>query len=74
MRHSGIWRAAGIVLAGVLALSNTGCVEWLMTSHAAFFGAGWLMRDATIGTTTERTCFENGVLVDCATLPEDVQP
>lgn len=60
-------------LAATLALSATGCTEWFAASHAASFGVGWLLgsQSATLtaGATVDRVCYENGVIVDCSSLP-----
>jgi len=53
----------GLALAGV-ALGSSGCFP-------VSFAAGWLAA-GLFGTKT--TCFENGVEVDCSSLPPDVQP
>jgi len=36
------------------------------------FGVGWLPRDLTVPSTVERGCYPNGVLVDCANLPDNL--
>lgn len=66
------FRAGVLLLAVCLMGAGTGCTEWLAVSHAASFTAGWLLRDVTMPTIVERQCFENGVLVDCGTLPVDL--
>ena len=45
--------------------TTTGCTKWLVGSHLATFGAGWLALDLTMPTTTETLCYQNGELVDC---------
>lgn len=66
------FRVAVVLLFGVLLGTSTGCFEWLAVSNAVSFGAGWLLRDVTIPTTVQRECYQNGVLVDCATLPDGI--
>ncbi len=53
-------------LAAVALLGTTGCTGWLVGSRLATFGAGWLLRDLTVPTTTETTCYRNGELIDCS--------
>jgi hypothetical protein len=65
-------RVAVLVLVGVLLGTNTGCLEWLAVTNVVSFSAGWLLRDLTIPTTVQRECYQNGVLVDCATLPDNL--
>jgi hypothetical protein len=59
-----------VLTAVVLLGTTTGCKEWLVGSHVATFGAGWLLRDLTMPTTTETLCYQNGELIDCS----EVQP
>ncbi len=54
------------LMAVALLGTTTGCREWLVGSHLASFGAGWLIRDLTIPTTTETLCYQNGELIDCS--------
>lgn len=72
MRHGTNCRIAALVSAAPLIVMSAGCLEWLMASHLASFGAGRLLRDMTTVTTTERVCYQNGLEVDCATLPDGV--
>lgn len=53
-----------------LLAANTGCVEWLLATHGAAFGAGYVLGAATAG--SQQECFVNGEPVDCSTL--DVVP
>ena len=53
----------------VMLLASAGCSQWLLATHAASFGAGWLLRDVTMTVTVEKECYQNGELVDCSTLP-----
>lgn len=59
------------VLAGASVL-NTGCIEGLIGTTS--FGAGYVLGALNPFTQTNTTCFENGVEVDCGTLPEDIRP
>lgn len=63
------WLVATLAAVALLG-TTTGCREWLVGSHLATFGAGWLLRDLTMPTTTETFCYRNGELVDCS----EVQP
>ncbi len=63
------WLVATVAAVTLLG-ATTGCTEWLVGSHLASFGAGWLLRDLTMFTTTETLCYRNGELIDCA----EVQP
>lgn len=66
------FRVAVALLAAVLLTTGVGCRQWLVLSQTISFGAGWLLRDLTYTTTVERECYQNGVLVDCDTLPENL--
>lgn len=63
------WLVATLAVIALLG-TTTGCTRWLVGSHLASFGAGWLLRDLTMPTTTETLCYQNGELVDCS----EVQP
>ena len=63
------FRVAVALLLAPLLSASTGCTEWLAIPNLISFGAGWLLREATMPTTVERECYQNGVLVDCGTLP-----
>lgn len=67
-RGLGIRSVAFLLAAGLVAMSS-GCAEWLALSSFVSFGAGWLVRDATIQTHVIRECYQNGVQVDCDDLP-----
>jgi hypothetical protein len=62
------WLAATLAAVALLG-ATTGCNEWLVGTHAASFGAGWLLRDVTMPATTETVCYQNGELVDCSEIP-----
>ena len=47
-----------------------GCLRGPMVTHAASFGAGWLIGAITTPRVTETTCYRNGVEVDCSELPQ----
>lgn len=63
-----------IILAVLLLGTSAGCVEALFVTHAGALGLGWLLGSVNAPTTVDRECFLNGELVDCATLPDDLQP
>lgn len=50
----------------VLLGTTTGCKKWMVGSHVATFGVGWLLSDLTMPTTTETLCYRNGELIDCS--------
>jgi hypothetical protein len=60
--------AAAVFLSSVL-----GCTPWpFVSSQAVAFGLGWLARDLTGGTTSQTSCYRNGVLIDCSELPANL--
>jgi hypothetical protein len=62
-----IWISGITILAtALLVLTSTGCKERLWLSNAVSFGAGWLLRDITMPTTTETLCYRNGEPIDCS--------
>ncbi len=63
-------RLIAALTAFVLLGTATGCEEWPLGSHLVTFGAGWLLRDCTMTTTTETVCYRNGEPIDCSELPQ----
>lgn len=63
-----------VILAMTVAVTfAAGCDRW----HAALgvglgFGAGWIVGGLNAPTQTTTTCFQNGVEIDCASLPENL--
>lgn len=72
MRYGLRTRAVLLVMLAALGVTGVGCVEWLAASNLYSFVAGWELRGLTLPVTTERQCFQNGVEVDCATLPANL--
>lgn len=68
-RHRRLSRIMMSLIAAGLLATSTGCVYELLMSHVSAFTAGWVLREATIPTTTETQCFRNGVEIDCSQLP-----
>lgn len=58
-----------MLLVGVLA-TTVGCDRWALNS-AASFSLGWIAQGLQ-PTSTVQQCFENGVLIDCSELPENL--
>jgi hypothetical protein len=67
-RRVATWLMATLLVIALLG-TTTGCEQWLIGSHLAAFGAGWALRDLTMPTTTETSCYRNGEPVDCSELP-----
>jgi hypothetical protein len=53
-----------IVATAILGMAG-GCVEPLFLPADLTFGLGWLVGRSSITTTTETTCFRNGIEIDC---------
>lgn len=68
-------RMCTVVLVMLLTVSLiAGCTWWqVAASSLAGFGAGWVGNVYGGPTQTETTCYQNGVEVDCGSLPDDVQ-
>ena len=68
--------AVVLLMIGFLGIT-TGCNEKLALSNGitlvnqAAFGIGWALGSINAPTTTERLCYQNGVQIDCADLPEE---
>jgi len=65
-----------LTLVSAVLLSLTGCTAWplwLLGDTAVSFTAGWLARGQS-GTTETSTCYRNGELVDCDSLPSSLLP
>ncbi|MGD8452286.1 MAG: hypothetical protein PVJ57_10750 [Phycisphaerae bacterium] len=72
MRRGTLLRVGGIVVAGALFIGGTGCRELLIGTNIASVATGWLLGNLTTSGNVERVCYQNGVLIDCADLPEDL--
>ena len=72
MRRGSIARTIALAVAAITIGASVGCHERILAANLLTMGAGWLLRDVTLTTTIERECYENGVLIDCADLPEDL--
>lgn len=70
----GPMRIVMVVVLLTVAWGSVGCtpVQWVVS--AAWFAGGWLARDLALGGTGALTCYRNGEIVDCATIPTDLQP
>lgn len=61
------------LLISILSLGvTTGCSEGIRAVSSVSFGLGWFIRNITASSTTEEVCYQNGVLIDCSELPEDL--
>jgi hypothetical protein len=71
-------KRAGRIVAGVLVLTIpllvTGCEPIWTAVSSVSFAAGWVARGLALPTSPEPTCYRNGVLIDCAEVPADLQP
>ena len=65
-------KIGAIAVAAGLLLASTGCNKKLTLNNGFYFVSGLLIGNVFTPTSTEQTCYENGVLVDCADLPEDL--
>ena len=67
-------RVATVCLLATLALAASGCVSVFWPGDVVAFAAGWLARGAVpVASSTEITCYRNGVLIDCAEVPAELQ-
>ncbi|HPM25405.1 MAG TPA: hypothetical protein PLP66_15960 [Phycisphaerae bacterium] len=73
MRRGRMRFVTGVVLLTV-ALGGVGCTPVQWVASAACFVSGWIARDLALGGTGAPTCYRNGEIVDCATIPTDLQP
>jgi hypothetical protein len=63
-----------VLLLSALALGG-GCGEEFWAANAFSFAAGWLARGlAARPGDTQLTCYRNGVEIDCAEVPAELQP
>jgi hypothetical protein len=69
MQRKGISIAIVLLLA-TFALGSGGCL-----TEAAAFGLGWVARSLVpTPIDAQLTCYRNGVLIDCAEVPAELQP
>jgi hypothetical protein len=74
MNRKGVGIGMVLLLAALL-LGSAGCTPWLWANDAAAFTAGWLARGLVpVSGDTAITCYRNGVAIDCADVPADLQP
>ncbi len=73
MRRNFFVRAVVLTLAAATVGASTGCHERIAAANLITLGAGWLLRDVTLTSSVERACYQNGVLIDCADLPEGLR-
>ena len=66
-------RIVAVALASALLIGLAGC-GLLLTSNAASFTAGYLLGSATVNTQPQTTCYQNGVVIDCANVPAELRP
>ena len=67
-------RVGVVFLLAALALAGSGCVPVFWPGDVVAFAAGWLARGAVpMASSTEITCYRNGVLIDCAEVPAELQ-
>lgn len=69
----GIAAQVGIIVTVVaLGALSTGCNRLLYGTNALSGITGWLLGSVVTATNTDRVCYENGVVIDCASLPADL--
>jgi hypothetical protein len=74
MNHKGVSIGTVLLLAALLFGSN-GCTPALWATDVVAFTAGWLARGLVpLPGETEITCYRNGVAIDCAEVPAELQP
>lgn len=63
----------GVVLVAITLLAATaGCIPLRLGPNTASFLTGWVLGGAATALTVDRQCYQNGVLIDCATLPANL--
>ncbi len=73
MRRGNAARITVMLVAAALLSAVLGCTPWpFVSSQAIAFGLGWLARDLTGGTSSQTSCYRNGVLIDCSDLPANL--
>ena len=74
MKH-GSWVRLGMMLvAGALLIGGSGCNELLARTNIGSFLTGLAFGNFISAGSVETLCYQNGVLIDCAALPENLQP
>lgn len=68
----GIVKCGSVLVAAALLVTTTGCSEFFIFSNAASMVTGWLLGSQAAAGNVERQCYQNGVLIDCADLPADL--
>jgi hypothetical protein len=64
-----------VTIATMLAFTlvvGAGCTEWLLATGAGSFTVGYLL--GTNNADGQVTCYRNGEVVDCSTLPANIAP
>ncbi len=75
MMHRTVRTTAAVLVSAILLGLAMGCTPLWLASNAASFAAGWLAHDVSmLANGGDLTCYRNGVLTDCATLPAEFQP
>ncbi len=72
MRRSKVIHIGAVIAAAGLFLASTGCTKLLYLSTGTSFVSGLLLGNNLTLTSVEQTCYQNGVLINCADLPEDL--
>ena len=72
MRHSHTLKIGAVLLAAGLLVASTGCTKKFELVNGISFFSGLMVGINFAPTTVEQTCYENGVLVDCSELPENL--
>lgn len=66
-RSTALARLGFTLFAAFLLTTGSGCTSAILSGYALSFGAGWLLGQSSITTTTE--CYLNGERIDCADVP-----
>ena len=72
MRLKTFARIGTVLIVLVVLISTSGCNRLLLGTNAVSFVGGWMFGNAFGASNVERLCYENGVLIDCADLPDDL--
>ena len=58
----------------VVPLAATGCEPIWAVTNTVFLAAGWIANGLAVNASPGITCYRNGVLIDCADVPAELQP
>ncbi len=72
MKRQTVAKLGTILILIALMVTTTGCNQLLWGTNTVSAVAGWLVGSYLNTGGTERLCYQNGVLIDCADLPADL--